>query len=100
MCNTEGKVTLPSGSFVSCDVPGQFLKYRIDEWHRRHPGQLILNGLMVEITPHSVALPRASHTVPRLHFTTPTAEILDLRHRTAYCISMIERELQQLRHRM
>ncbi|PPQ83182.1 hypothetical protein CVT25_005355, partial [Psilocybe cyanescens] len=37
--NTEGKVVLPSGSFVLRDIKGNFLKDRIDEWHRQNPNQ-------------------------------------------------------------
>jgi len=38
--NHEGKVVLPSGAFVTRDVPGRNLRERIDEWHKRHPNQL------------------------------------------------------------
>jgi hypothetical protein len=38
--NFEGKVVLPSGTFVRRDIPGWFLIQRIDEWHRRHLNQL------------------------------------------------------------
>ena len=32
--NTEGKVVLPLGIFVTSDIPPGLLKDRIDEWHR------------------------------------------------------------------
>ena len=38
--NFEGKITLPTGLFISSDIPGRFLKFRIDEWHCRNPGHL------------------------------------------------------------
>ena len=38
--NIDGKVVLPTGAFVPRDIPGNLLKERIDEWHRRNPGQL------------------------------------------------------------
>ena len=38
--NFEGKVVLPSGAFVPHDIQGQYLRDRIDEWHRQHPNQL------------------------------------------------------------
>src|ERR1700678_3864317 len=38
--NHEGKVVLSTGAFVPRDIPGRWLKERIDEWHRRHPNQM------------------------------------------------------------
>jgi hypothetical protein len=35
--NAEGKVVLPSGSFVPGNIPGQWLKDRVDEWYRQLP---------------------------------------------------------------
>jgi len=43
--NFEGKVILPSGAFVPRDIPGQYLRDRIDEWHKRNPNQLA-NGTL------------------------------------------------------
>jgi hypothetical protein len=43
--NHEGKVILPSGAFVPRDIPGQNLRDRIDEWHRRNPNQLAAGSL-------------------------------------------------------
>ena len=38
--NIEGKVVLSTGAYVPREIPGTYLKERIDEWHRRNPGQL------------------------------------------------------------
>jgi len=57
---SEGKVALPTGSFLSRDIPGRFIKFRIDEWHRRNPGYLASNGYMVGIALNVVDLPRTS----------------------------------------
>ena len=38
--NFEGKVVLPSGAFVPRDIQGQYLRDRIDEWHKKFPNQL------------------------------------------------------------
>jgi hypothetical protein len=38
--NTEGKIVLSTGAYVSRDIPGTLLMERIDEWHRRNPNQL------------------------------------------------------------
>ncbi|KAF8801225.1 hypothetical protein BYT27DRAFT_7072500, partial [Phlegmacium glaucopus] len=50
--NTEGKVVLPSGSYVGRDIPGTLLRERIDEWHHRNPGQLATATLF-----HAIAQP-------------------------------------------
>ncbi|KAF9538176.1 hypothetical protein CPC08DRAFT_651529, partial [Agrocybe pediades] len=38
--NIEGKVVLPSGSFVPRSIAGTLLRERIEEWHCRNPNQL------------------------------------------------------------
>ena len=38
--NAEGKVVLPNGEFVPRGIPGEWLRDRVDEWHRQNPGQL------------------------------------------------------------
>jgi hypothetical protein len=38
--NIEGKVVLSTGAYVPREIPGTLLQERIDEWHRRYPGQL------------------------------------------------------------
>ncbi|KDR69122.1 hypothetical protein GALMADRAFT_230903 [Galerina marginata CBS 339.88] len=48
--NTEGKVVLPSGSFVPRTIPGKYLRERLDEWHRRNPGQLAAGNLFHAVT--------------------------------------------------
>ncbi len=68
--NVEGKVVLPTGAFVPRDTPGNLLKERIDEWHRRNPGQLatatISSATMIlaetTTTPAAVAPAQTAHT--------------------------------------
>jgi hypothetical protein len=48
--NWEGKITLPTGSFVARDVPGHFLRDRIDWWHSRNPGHLAADLLTCDAT--------------------------------------------------
>jgi aspartyl protease/uncharacterized protein DUF4100 len=38
--NIEGKVVLSTGAYVPREIPGTLLQERVDEWHRRNPGQL------------------------------------------------------------
>ena len=37
--NTEQKIILPGGSFVPRSLPGNCMRDRVNEWHRRNPGQ-------------------------------------------------------------
>ncbi|KAG5634529.1 hypothetical protein H0H81_001646 [Sphagnurus paluster] len=38
--NHEGRIVLPSGAFVPSNTPSDNIKAKINEWHRRNPGQL------------------------------------------------------------
>jgi hypothetical protein len=90
--NAEGKITLPSGLFVSRNVPGEFLKFRIDEWHRRHPGYLAPDA-------ETIASRRTIHMSSPLHpKVSPVAEISNLRLPVAERIAAIESELKRLRN--
>ena len=75
--NHEGKVILSSGAFVPQDTPGEFLKDRIDKWHRRNPNQLatgVLSGntsLLEAIVPTQIpSTTNAAASYPILQLTT------------------------------
>lgn len=38
--NIEGKIVLPSGSFIPRHITGEWMRDRINEWHRQNPGQI------------------------------------------------------------
>jgi len=38
--NIEGRVVLPGGGFVPRTIKGQWLRDRVNEWHRQNPNQL------------------------------------------------------------
>jgi len=44
--NHEGRIILSSGAWIPRDMPGTNFKERIDEWHRRNPGQLAAASLI------------------------------------------------------
>jgi hypothetical protein len=72
---SDGRIALPTGSFVSRDVPGRFMKYRIDEWHRRDPERLGANGYMHGIAPTATDSRLPMHKSSPLRFeANPTAE--------------------------
>ena len=48
--NIDGKVVLSTGAFVPREIPSTLLAERIDEWHRRFPGQLATATLTVLAT--------------------------------------------------
>jgi len=53
--NTEGKVILPSGAYVLCNISGQWLRDRIDEWHRRNPNQLAAAQMMYRVLANGIS---------------------------------------------
>ncbi len=46
----EGKVVLPSGAMVPREITGAWLRDRIDEYHRRNPGQMGAAQMLFEMT--------------------------------------------------
>jgi hypothetical protein len=49
--NPEGKIVLPNRQYTPCSIPGQFIKDRIDEWHKRNPVKSTSSSLIYEINP-------------------------------------------------
>jgi len=49
--NAEGKVVLPNGQFTPRNIPGRFIKERIDEWTRRNAQTTAAPALMYNIAP-------------------------------------------------
>ena len=102
--NTDGKVILPSGAFVPRNIPGQWLRDQIDEWHRRNPNQLAAAQMMYRVLangisntdepepPRPVLATRQTH--PNL-FNNTTVPSLQLSAQER--IDSLERELYQLR---
>jgi hypothetical protein len=55
--NANGKVVLPNGQFTPRNIPGRFIKERIDEWHRRNPEAPAVPALMYGIAPSPPSTP-------------------------------------------
>ena len=99
--NTEGKVILPSGAYVPRDIVGQWLRDRIDEWHRRNPNQLAAAQMMYRVLANEISEPTrpilaTRQTHPNL-FNNAIAPSLQLSAQER--IDSLERELYQLRRR-
>jgi hypothetical protein len=90
--NTEGKVVLPSGSFIPKEIPGTLLRDRFDEWHRRNPNQLAAGTLSSGTLFHSVVSPDNIPSSP-----TPSQPLYQLS--TTDRIASLEAELFNLRSR-
>ena len=56
--NVDGKVVLSTGSFVPRDIVGRYLKDRVDEWHKRNPGQLAAAQLMYTVLSNEISEPQ------------------------------------------
>jgi len=106
--NTEGRVTLPSGAFVPREIPGKYLKERVEEWHRRNPGQLAASQMLYNVLSNGISrnAPRTMETAPIMIATRQThPDIMPLSPTPVVQLSAddriasLERELFQLRGR-
>ena len=59
--NIDGKVVLSTGAYVPREIPGTLLQERIDEWHRRYPGQLATATLVHTIDKSSLYPPQPTY---------------------------------------
>jgi hypothetical protein len=64
----DSKVILPSGAMVPRDIPGTWLRDRIEEWHRRNPGQKA--AMFFEVT--AIATAPANEASGLSYFSCPT----------------------------
>jgi hypothetical protein len=94
--NHEGKVILSSGAYVPRDIPGEHLRDRIDEWHRRNPGQLA-TGVLSSNTALFGAVVSDSRVIPTPYVETNAVPQYQLN--TQDRIAAIECELFNLRAR-
>jgi hypothetical protein len=94
--NHEGKVILSSGAYVPRDIPGEHLKDRIDEWHRRHPGQLA-TGILSSNTALFGAVVNDSRVIPTPYVETEAVPQYQLNAQDR--IAALECELFNLRAR-
>jgi len=99
--NIEGRITLPSGAFIPRDIPGKCFKDRLDEWHRRNPGQVGTGQLMYNVLSQAVATDvsrviATRETHPNLfNASAPLTSPLSKQE----CIASLECELLQLRNK-
>lgn len=91
--NIEGKVVLPTGAFIPRDIPGNLLKERIDEWHRRNPNQLAAATLSASTLFGAVSTSRTSPSVSSVSQTPHPTYQLTSEDR----IALLEAELFNLR---
>ena len=118
--NTEGKVTLPSGAFVPREIPGKYLRERIEEWHHRNPGQMAAAQMLYHVLSNGITENTLSsrttetsritlatrETHPELFTPTPAPAIASVSTPAPVMqlsaddrIASLERELFQLRGR-
>ena len=90
--NAEGKVVLPNGQFTPRNIPGRYIKERVDEWLRRNPQVTITPALMYNIASSvsSTPAPRGIYQVSDLsnpvddHIAHLEAELFALRSGRPY----------------
>ena len=69
--NHEGKVVLPSGAMVPCDVPGNWLCDCMDEWHQTNLGQMASQMILEVAMAPTVSAP-ASKSAGQSYMSYPT----------------------------
>jgi hypothetical protein len=101
--NSEGRVCLPSGAYVSKEIPGTLLSERIDEWHRRFPNQLATATLLHTVAKDLLASPviteiRSSYQLSTGdRIATLEAELFNLRARKTVAANAIRTRAQRAR---
>jgi hypothetical protein len=87
--NIEGKVVLSTGAFVPREIPGTTLQERIDEWHRRFPGQLATSTLIHTIDRSLLYQPKATYPLTSTdRIAHLEAELFALRTRKSNFVPM------------
>jgi len=81
--NAEGKVVLPNGQYTPRNIPGRFIKERVDEWLRRNPEVPIVPALM-----YGIVLPQTSTSTPKGIY-----QISDIANNDKERIAALEQEL-------
>ena len=95
--NFDGKIILSTGSFVPRDIPGEHLRDRIDEWHRRNPNQLATGQLTSNTTLFGAIVQEAPSIVRVLPEVNESHSSFQLSARDR--IAALEAELFNLRIR-
>ena len=81
--NAAGKVVLPNGQFVPRNIPGHFIKDRIDELVNRTPDIPVSPSLMYDIAPSTIS----ASSLHGISLTSNSSNNLEAR------ISALEQEL-------
>ena len=99
--NPEGRVVLPPGIFVPRTLPGNSMRDRINEWHRRNPNQVVSGRLTYapeEVYAPPEPLPSGSLLFEVQSTTAPTTasyQYIDDRAR----LETLEQEIAKIRQR-
>ena len=104
--NTERKIVLPTGAYVPREIPGNLLKERIEEWHRRYPNQLATVSLLHTIGQNKVQVQIKPQEAPTKYnfqlstsdrIATIEAELFNLRSRNPKFVPLARTRAQKAR---
>jgi hypothetical protein len=87
--NFEGRVVLPSGIFVPRSIKGNFLRDRVNEWHRQNPNQLAVPEVAT----------RSNAVGQQLMLEIQAGEAAAYQLTTGERIAALEQEIFQLRNK-
>ena len=97
--NIDGKVVLSTGAFVPREIPGTLLAERIDEWHRRFPGQLATATLIHTIDKSKLYPPQSAYQLSSSdRIAHLEAELYALRSRKSSFVPIVRTRAQAARN--
>ena len=96
--NIEGKVVLSTGAYVPREIPGTLLQERIDEWHRRNPGQLAAATLIHTIDKSLLYPPQPAYQLSSSdRIAHLEAELFALKARRSNFVPVVRTRAQKAR---
>jgi hypothetical protein len=72
--STDSKVVLPTGAQVPRSIQGQWLRDRVEEWHRQNPRQMAVQ-MYVKVTAALAATALSHDTAGQSYYSYPTSAI-------------------------
>ena len=73
--SADGKVVLPSGAMVLRDIPGTWMRDRVDEWHWQNPGQMA-SQMILKVVAVQTATALAGESVSQSYIGYPVQHVV------------------------
>jgi len=97
--NSDGKIILSTGAFIPRTIEGQWMKDRVDEWHRLNPNQLAMGMLSSNASPSTEQLMYEIHSASAPSTSGASTSRSTFQLSKDDKIAMLEYELNALRQK-